>query len=315
MQIPTISRRKVLQFMGTSAGAALTFKSEDVTAKEKKHNKPKFVYCLNMATIRGHKLGFVKEIQTAAAAGFGSVEIWMDSLQDYLNKGGTVHDAKKRLDDLGLKIEDSISFNEWIVDDEKTRAAGIENMKKEMGMLAELGCKRIAATGMGSPNMTAPNLDAIAERYSVILKMGETTGVIPQLEMWGFMKNLSNVSEVLYSAMQSGLPSARMLLDIFHLYKGQTKLDTLLLMDPSAVEILHMNDYPSTLSYEVITDADRIYPGDGVAPLSFILQTLSRNNHPLVLSTELFNKNYYAQNALTVAKTSLSKMKLVTEAL
>ena len=291
----------------------MAFRTEDAVAKSLK--KPQFTFCLNMATIRGHKLGFVKELETASAAGFRSVEIWVDSLQEYLTGGGTIKEAKRHLDGLGLTVEDSISFNEWIVDDKTARKAGIENMKREMGVLAELGCKRIAATGKGSPDSGAPDLNTIAERYRVVLELGDKSGVVPQLEMWGFMKNVSNVSEVLYSAMQSGHPSAKILLDIFHLYKGQTKLDTLHLMDPITVDILHMNDYPANFPYQTITDADRIYPGDGVAPLKRTLQILSRNNHPLVLSAELFNKAYYQQDALVVAKTALNKMKAVVDQL
>ncbi len=90
-------------------------------------------------------------------------------------------------------------------------------------------------------------------------------------------------------------------------------MDTLHLMSPSAVDILHMNDYPSTLSSAAITDADRIYPGDGVAPIKRILQILKKQDEPLVLSTEVFNKNYYAQDALLVAKTALEKMKAVAQ--
>jgi len=37
-----------------------------------------------MSTIRRTKVGFVKEIQVAAKAGFTSVEIWIDSLQPIL---------------------------------------------------------------------------------------------------------------------------------------------------------------------------------------------------------------------------------------
>jgi sugar phosphate isomerase/epimerase len=84
-------------------------------------------------------------------------------------------------------------------------------------------------------------------------------------------------------------------------------------MNPSAVDILHMNDYPAGISHEVITDADRIYPGDGIAPIKHILNILRRHDQPLVLSTELFNKKYYMLDALTVAKTALAKMRLVTE--
>jgi len=311
-----INRRKALQILGITAGASLTGTAKGNILKTKKPGAPSYTFCLNMATIRGHKLGFMKELETASAGGFHAVEIWIDSLQDYLNNGGTIAEVKKRLDYLGLTVEDCISFNEWVVDDPARRQKGMEQMKREMEILARLGCKRIAATGKGSTDTDVPNLDVIAERYRTLLELGDSFGVIPQLEMWGFQKNLSNVPEVLYSAMQSRHPKAKILLDIFHLYRGNTALDTLALMNPNAADILHMNDYPAGFPWQTITDADRIYPGEGVAPLKPILKILLKNReHPLVLSTELFNKIYYQQDALTVAKTSLAKMKAVVETL
>ncbi|HEY4327774.1 MAG TPA: sugar phosphate isomerase/epimerase family protein [Mucilaginibacter sp.] len=307
-----INRRRAIQFLGATAGLAVANKA-DATMITSTKEKSNFTYCLNLATIRGHKLGFVKELETASKAGFHSVEIWFDTFQDYLKAGGTIVDTKKMLGDLGIKVENSISFNQWIMDDDTARKKEIEQMKRDMDQLAEIGCKRIAATGKGISTSPYPNLDIIAERYRTVLELSSSNGVIPQLEMWGFMKNMSNVSEVLYMAMQTGNKSARILLDIYHLYKGQTPLDTLSFMDPMPVEILHMNDHPANLSYQVITDADRVYPGDGVAPIKRILQTLGRHNHPLVLSVEVFNKNYYSQDALVVAKTALSKLKKVVE--
>ncbi|HWZ14395.1 MAG TPA: sugar phosphate isomerase/epimerase family protein [Mucilaginibacter sp.] len=311
MSKQNINRRKALQIIGATAGIAVAGGTKESIAKPTE--KPAFIYCLNMATIRGHNLGFIKELETASAAGFRAVEIWMDSLQAYLRTGGTITDAKKRLDDLGLKVEDCIGFAKWIVDDKPTRKKAIEQLKMEMGLLAQIGCKRMAAPAMGATDGVSISLDTVAERYRAILDLSDESGVVPQLEMWGFLKILSNVSDVLYVAMQSGHPSARVLLDIFHLYRGNTSLDTLPLMSPSAVDILHMNDYPAGISHEVITDADRIYPGDGIAPIKRILNTLRRHDQPLVLSAELFNKKYYTQDALTVAKTALVKMKWVTE--
>ncbi|MGI8635643.1 MAG: sugar phosphate isomerase/epimerase, partial [Segetibacter sp.] len=61
-----------------------------------------------------------------------------------------------------------------------------------------------------------------------------------------------------------------------------------------------------------ITDADRTYPGDGVAPIKRILRILGKREKSLVLSVEVFNKNYYAQDALVVARTALSKLKAAT---
>jgi 2-keto-myo-inositol isomerase len=312
-----ISRRRALKFIGmAAAGTAISQKADARPNPTDAQNGLKFTYCLNMSTIRGQNLGFIKELETAAAAGFRSVEIWMDSMQQYLQSGGTLKDAKMKLNDLDLKVEDCISFNKWIVDDEATRSQGTEQMKKDMDVLAQLGCKRMAATGMGTTDADVPSLDVIAERYRAILEMGHSFGVVPQLEMWGFQKNMRDVAEVLYAAMKSDHPDARVLLDVFHLYRGNTSLNMLSLMDSNACEMFHMNDYPTGFPYQTITDADRIYPGDGIAPIKQTLKILLRDRKtPLVLSTELFNKAYYRQDALTVAKTSLAKMKAIVESL
>lgn len=264
-----------------------------------------------MSTIRGHKLGFVNELETASKAGFRSVEIWIDSLQEYLKNGGTTADARKRISDLGITIENLIGFSPWIIDDEAARAKGLDQMKREMTLLAELGCKRTAAPPVGAQSPDAPVIDLrrAAERYRAILDLGDQTGVVPQLELWGFAKNLNKLSEVMYVAVESGHPSARLLLDIYHLYKGGTAPASLPLVGKPATDVFHVNDYPANLPREAITDADRIFPGDGVAPIRDTLRLIKRTDKPIVLSLEVFNKSYYAQPAQDVANTAMKKMK------
>lgn len=271
--------------------------------------KSKFIYCLNMSTIKGHKLGFAKELEVASKAGFSSVEIWMDSLQTFLDGGGTLPEARKRLDDLGLKVENAIGFAQWIIDDESSRKKGLAQLQREMEMLAQIGCHRTAAPPVGATDLPGLDLQRAAERYRAILDLGEQTGVVPQLELWGFSQNLSRLSEVMYVAIGSGHPAARVLLDVYHLYRGGSSPDSLPLVGKTAVEVFHVNDYPANIPAASITDADRVYTGDGVAPLSRILQTIYNPDRPVVLSLEVFNKNYYAQDPLKVAQTGLAKMK------
>ena len=83
------------------------------------------------------------------------------------------------------------------------------------------------------------------------------------------------------------------------------------MIDGSLIEIFHMNDYPGSIPREKQEDKDRIYPGDGVAPLKQILTDLKNMKGPKVLSLELFNREYWAQDPLQVAKTGLAKMKKV----
>jgi sugar phosphate isomerase/epimerase len=311
MQQQTLNRREILKWAGAAAGTSLL--PRVVHSVPSNSAKASLTYCLNMATIRGHNLGFVKELQTASKAGFRSVEIWMDSLQTYLDKGGTLQSARKILSDLGITVENTIGFAAWIVDDDAKRAKGIDQLKREMEMLAQIGCKRVAAPPMGATEGAALDLNQAAERYRSILELGQKTGVVPHLELWGFSKNLSKVSEVMYVAVESGHPSARVLLDTYHIFKGGSSLDTLHMVSTSAVELFHVNDYSAKFERSVITDADRIYPGDGVAPISRILKQFVSPQRPLIISLEVFNKTYYSHDPLTVAKTALAKMKSSTK--
>lgn len=275
--------------------------------------KPSFTYCLNLSTIRGQKLGFVKEIETAAKAGFRAVEIWVETLETFLKSGGTLPEARKRLADLGVTVEGAIGFAQWIVDDAVVRNKGLEQLQREMEMLAGVGCRRIACPPAGATNQTDLDLRRAGERYRAILELGDKTGVVPQLELWGFSKSLSRLSEVLFVAAESGHPSARLLLDVYHLYKGGSSPDSLKLVGRPAIEIFHVNDYPANPPRETIADSDRIYPGDGIAPIRDILKQIKNPDRPIVLSLELFNKTYFAQDALQVAKTGLAKVKGVAE--
>ena len=309
-----MNRRNWLQLTGMGIGTRLIPGIPDAVSSTNER-KPSFVYCLNMATIRGQNLGFTKELEVASKAGFRAVEIWMDSLQAFLNKGGTLGEARRQLADLGLVAENAIGFAEWIVDDETRRGHATDQLKREMEQLAAIGCKRIAAPPMGATQLPVLSLKSVAERYRSILGLGEQFGVTPQLELWGFSKNLGRLSEVLYVAVESGHPSARILLDVFHLYKGESPLDTLPLVDPRAVDILHMNDYPASMLPAAITDADRIFPGEGEAPILRILQALRSPERPLILSVEVFNKTYYSQDAGKVAATALERLRSVTRGL
>src|SRR5207244_4349536 len=112
-------------------------------------------------------------------------------------------------------------------------------------------------------------------------------------------------SEGVFAAMESGHPKACVLPDVYHLYKGGSDFVGLGLLSSSAFHVLHFNDYPAEPPRSSITDAQRVYPGDGTAPLKEIVRTLRRIGFDGVLSLELFNREYWKQDPLTVARTGL----------
>lgn len=297
----------------TAVGAAGPLSANPSTANG---NASGFRYCLNTSTIREQKLGIEKEVDVAAAAGYDAIEPWIPTLREFVEKGGKLSDLRKRISDHGLTVESAIGFAQWIVDDESQRKAGLEEAKRDMDMLREIGGIRIAAPPVGAHGGDSPKIDlfAAADRFRALLEVGDQTGVVPQLEVWGFSKNLSRLGEVAFVVAETGHPKACLLLDVYHIFKGGSDFTGLSLFSDEALQVFHINDYPATPPRAEMNDSHRVYPGDGIAPLPQILKTIGTSGRSVVLSLELFNRDYWKQDALEVAKTGLARMKSSTAA-
>ncbi|MFN3189271.1 MAG: sugar phosphate isomerase/epimerase family protein [Aureliella sp.] len=294
------------------ANAGFNPHSDQSDADKASLESPKFRYCLNTSTINGSKVPIREQLQIASKAGYDSVELWLRDIRRFTDEGGTLTDLRKELQDLGLGVDSAIAFGAWIVDDDAKRKAGLEQCRQDMEVLAEIGGTRIAAPPKGADRGVEPgslNLDDAAQRYRDLLEVGKQTGVLPQVELWGFAANLSTLPEILYVAAAADHPDACVLLDVYHMYKGGSDFNNVGLIPGSKMHCLHMNDYPAEPPRATIGDADRVYPGDGVAPMNHILQSLVRGGFVGTLSLELFNRSYWEQPPLEVAKTGIEKMK------
>jgi len=304
------SRRNAIKAFGLGAG--LITAPSAIFANSKKQDT-QFSFCLNTSTIMGQKPGLKGYLDIASRAGYDGVELWIRDLQEYINAGNSVASLKKLIVDHGLKFENAIGFAPWMVDDEVKRKAGFEQMEKEMNLLAELGCSRVAAPAAG---VDAPlDLFKAGERFKSLLDLGRKTGVMPQLEFWGAFPFFHHLGQVLMVAAVANDKDARILPDVYHLFRGGSGYEGLKMISGELVEVFHMNDFVSNIPREKQEDKDRVYPGDGAAPMQQILSELKRMGGKKVLSLELFNQEYWKQDALGVAKTGLDKMRaLVSQA-
>jgi sugar phosphate isomerase/epimerase len=265
-----------------------------------------FKYCLNTSTIRGQNIGIAAEVELAAKVGFQAIEPWVSELETYAKKN-SLKDLRKQIDDSGLKVVSAIGFAPWIVDDDAKRKAAIEQAKREMDMLAQIGGTRLAAPPAGATDRSDIPLPVIAERYRALIDAGRQSGITPIVELWGPSKTLSKIGEVAYVALESHHPKAAILLDIYHIYKGGSDFSELHLLSGQALPVIHTNDYPDKPDRSKINDSFRVYPGDGVAPLKEIFRTLRSIGFDGYLSVELFNRTYWKQSPLKVAQTAIDK--------
>ncbi|MCA9261129.1 MAG: sugar phosphate isomerase/epimerase [Planctomycetales bacterium] len=274
----------------------------------------RFRYGFNTACVRERKLTLDELVDLVVAAGYDAIEPWIDEIQRFEQSGGSLEALAKRCADAGLEVASAIGFAAWIVDDDTQRRRGLEQARRDMELVRRLGGSRIAAppAGAADANSAKISLLAAAERYGELLEAGAAIGVTPQVEVWGFSPNLSRLGEAVFVAVESGRDDACVLPDVYHLYKGGSSFAGLGRLSRSTLQCFHVNDYPSDPPREKIGDAQRVYPGDGVAPLDEILRTIAKVNDQCVLSLELFNREYQRQDPHVVARTGLAKMKAAT---
>mgnify|MGYP005832346737 CR=1 FL=1 len=302
------SRRQVIA--STAAGAAGALVAGLASAGPAGGGKPgsAFRYCFNTATIMGQKLPLDREVEIAAQAGYEAIEPWVRKIEEYAQAGGSLDDLRKRIADRGLVVPSAIGFADWINDDADKRAAGLEQMKRDMDRVARIGGLRIAAPPVGAYNVSGMDLLRVAERYRNLLELGRQMGVVPQIELWGGSKTLRRLGEVAFVLAEAGHPDACTVLDTFHIYRGGSDFSGLRHFNGRLMHVFHMNDYPAEPPKEKISDQYRVFPGDGVAPTSDILRYLHEAGFQGFLSLELFNPRYFKQDPLEVARTGLNKM-------
>jgi len=265
-------------------------------------------YCFNTSTVRGQELSIEEQVDLVGQAGYSGIEPWMEDLVRYRQQGGRLSDLAKRIKDQGLTVESAIGFAHWIVDDDDERRTGLENARRDMDLLREIGGLRIAAPPVGAQNGPVLDLFDIIDRYKALLAVGDAADVVPQLEVWGFSTNLHRLGHSVAVCVESNHPRACLLPDVYHLYRGGSDFQGLELLSDDAIHVFHMNDYPGTPVREKLDDRDRVYPGDGVAPLKSILKSIGGDGKSVALSLELFNRDYWQLDAAEVAKTGLRKM-------
>ena len=294
--------------------AGVAARAAESAAQAAGRDAPPFLLGLNTSTLRGHKLSIVEEIAIAEKAGYRGMEPWIDELEKYAGSGGSLKDLGKRFRDAGISVESAIGFFEWIVDDPSKRQKALESARRSMDLVQQVGGKRLAAPPVGATDRAMPDLLRVAERYRALLELGDRIGVVPEVEVWGFSRTLGRLGEAALVAMEADHPRACILPDVYHLHRGGSGLAGIKLLAPRAIHVFHFNDYPANPHREKLTDADRVYPGDGVAPLGALLRDLAEGGFRVMLSLELFNRKYWSQDPMTVARTGIEKMDALVKA-
>lgn len=277
------------------------------------NERQSFRYCLNTSTMRECGLGVPREIEVVSQAGYQGIELWVSEIRAYLEDGGTLDDLNDLLKRSELKVPNLIAFFPWAHPDDSERQEGLDQARDVFNMARELGCPCVAAPPAGISEREDVSAAHLADCYRTLLEIGREAGVKPLLEFWGHAKVLRRLDEALEVLNLADAPGGAVLVDVFHMAKGGSRLELLRDLDADQLGLVHVNDYPGDRDPSQLTDRERVYPGSGVAAYDEILGILHDIGYHGFLSLELFNEAYQEPGADEVARTGLMKMKQIVE--
>ena len=245
----------------------------------------------------------------AAKAGYDAVEPWVRDIDKCVASGGSLEDLRKRIADAGLVVPSAVSFFRWLFSTGEEWTQALEQAKHAMARVRAIGGTGIVAPPAG-PDQPLDIPDA-GRRYRELIRIGEPFGIMPYVELWGFRKTVNRLGQCAGIAIEAHHRQAGIVPDVYHLYKGGSGFDTIRHLSGRFIHIFHFNDVPAGLSRETIRDQDRVWPGDGIVPLTQILEDLRTIGYNGMLSLELFNRDYWKLDPVEAAKTGIEKMRAV----
>ena len=243
------------------------------------------------------------DIKAAGAAGFDYVEIWAAKLREYL-KTNTTENLKNLIAENNLEPY-SINSIEHITFRTPEDYAEIKAETEELSNIAmQIGCPYVVVVpGILPENVTEERvieestqvlteLGELAEKYNVGLAfefLGQTDCSVQTLDL------AKKIVE------QVNRPNIGLVIDTFHFYAGNSTFEAIETLDPDKLFIFHIND-AENLPKEQLTDAHRVYPGEGILPIREIKARFDQIGYDRMVSIEIFRPEYWNEDPFEVAR-------------
>ncbi len=245
--------------------------------------------------------GYRRSLEGWARAGIRNVEITAQLLDDFL-KTDSLAAAKRVLTDNGLTPVSSACGVNGLWEPNPNHAAAIDSLKKRCEQLAMLGLARFYAPVTPTTPFTeddiyktgADNMRTVGE----VAKQFDMTAMAEFTRASTFIATLGTMIKVTRNAAH---PNMKILFDCYHFWSGQSKFEDLDLLKPGEIAHVHFQDVPD-MPRELLGQATRVIPGDGVTPLVKILRKLSEKGYAGPLSVELFLPKFQQGDPFEVAR-------------
>ncbi len=239
-----------------------------------------------------------EKLQAIAAAGFQGVEIFEN---DLLSFHGAPSDVRRIAADLGLEIVAFQPFRDFEGMPAEKRERVFARAERKFDLMSELGCNlmlvcsNVAADSLGGINRAVEDFRALGDRAA---RRGFRVGY--EALSWG--RHINDYRDSWEIVRRADHPAIGLVLDSFHIAARRTDMSAIRSIPGDKIFLIQLADAPM-LSMDYLTWGRhfRSFPGQGEMPIAEFMDALSDTGYDGILSLEIFNDQFRAGSAKSVA--------------
>jgi 4-hydroxyphenylpyruvate dioxygenase len=239
-----------------------------------------------------------EKLEAIAAAKFDAVEIFEN---DLITFSGTPAQVRQSVKDLGLGIVTLQPFRDFegMPDSQRTRV--FARAERKFDVMQELGCdllmicSNVAPDSLGGIDRAAADLRELGERAS-------KRGLRVAFEALAWGRHISDYRDAWEAVRRADHPAVGLVLDTFHILARKTDLGAIRAIPRDRIFLVQMADAPLLqMDYLSWSRHFRNFPGQGDLPILDFMEALAATGYDGALSLEIFNDQFRAGSARSVA--------------
>jgi 4-hydroxyphenylpyruvate dioxygenase len=239
-----------------------------------------------------------EKLDAIAAAGFRGVEIFE---ADLLSFDVTPADVRKRVADLGLEIITFQPFRDFEGMPPVSRERIFARAERKFDLMGELGCDLLLVCSNVSPQSLG-GIDRAAADFRALGERAARHGMRVGFEALAWGRHISDYRDAWEAVRRADHEAIGLVLDTFHIFARKTDLKPIGAIPRDRIFLVQVADAP-VLDMDSLSWSRhfRNFPGQGELPLLDFMEALQATGFDDLLSLEIFNDQFRAGSARSVA--------------
>jgi sugar phosphate isomerase/epimerase len=261
--------------------------------------------CISEATTLPHS--FAEDVAAYADVGWTGMEVWLTKLEQHLQQHSAA-DTRRLLGDRGITLAAASYQGGLLLSQGEQRRAHFDLFRRRLELCQQFDIPTLLLLADFAQKIDGIALERAVTSLRQAAQWAAGFNVRLGLEFRAGDTFCTCLDTALLLVNTCGEANVGVVLDVFHYYKGPSKLEDLDRLTPDRLAFVQVCDVAG-VPRELATDADRVLPGDGDFQLDRLIGQLRTLGYDGWVSLELMNPTLWQLKPTQVAELGLSALK------